>query len=44
MVDWPRQHIERLFHPKYPTEYIQRPEKVAENLEAFRVFHENMRK
>ena len=44
MVDWPRQHIERLFHPKYPTEYIQRPEKVAENLEAFRAFHENMLK
>lgn len=44
MVDWPRQHIERLFHPKYPTEYIQRPEKVAENLEAFRAFHEKMLK
>ena len=44
MVDWPRQRIERLFHPKYPTEYIQRPEKVAENLEAFRAFHEKMLK
>lgn len=42
MVDAGRQRIERLFHPKYPTEYIQRPEKVAENLEAFGAFHREM--
>ena len=34
--------IERVFHPKFPLEYIQRPEKLTENLEAFRRFHENM--
>ena len=44
MVDLNSNHIERVFHPKYPTEYIQRPEKWAENLEAFRAFHEKMKR
>ena len=43
MVDAKRNRIERVFHPKFPLEYIQRPEKLAENLETFRRFHENMR-
>ena len=42
MVDAGRNRIERVFHPKFPLEYIQRPEKFTENLEAFRRFHENM--
>ena len=42
MVDAERNRIERVFHPKFPLEYIQRPEKLTENLEAFRRFHENM--
>ena len=42
MVDAGRNRIERVFHPKFPLEYIQRPEKLTENLEAFRRFHENM--
>ena len=43
MVDAPRNRIERVFHPKFPLEYIQRPEKLAENLESFRRFHESMK-
>ena len=43
MVDAQRNRIERVFHPKFPLEYIQRPEKLAENLEAFRRFHESMK-
>ncbi len=43
MVDAKHNRIERVFHPKFPLEYIQRPEKLAENLETFRRFHENMR-
>ena len=42
MVDAKRNHIERVFHPKFPLEYIQRPEKLTENLEAFRRFHQEM--
>ena len=42
MVDAQRNRIERVFHPKFPLEYIQRPEKLAENLESFRRFHESM--
>ena len=42
MVDAGRNRIERVFHPKFPLEYIQRPEKLTENLEAVRRFHENM--
>ena len=42
MVDLPHNRIERVFHPKYPAEYIQRPEKLAENLETFRAFHEKL--
>ena len=44
MVDPVRGRIERVFHAKYPTEYIQRPEKIAENLAAFRAFHEIMKR
>ncbi|MBO5122904.1 MAG: coproporphyrinogen dehydrogenase HemZ, partial [Oscillospiraceae bacterium] len=43
MVDIRRDdRIERLFHPKFPTEYIQRKEKIAENLEKFAAFHREM--
>ena len=43
MVDAQHNRIERVFHPKFPLEYIQRPEKLAENLESFRRFHESMK-
>ena len=43
MVDAAHNRIERVFHPKFPLEYIQRPEKLAENLESFRRFHESMK-
>ena len=43
MVDAQRNRIVRVFHPKFPLEYIQRPEKLAENLESFRRFHESMK-
>ena len=43
MVDAQRNRIERVVHPKFPLEYIQRPEKLAENLESFRRFHERMK-
>ena len=43
MVDAQRNRIERVFHPKFPLEYIQRPEKLAENLESFRRFHKSMK-
>ena len=43
MVDAQRNRIERVLHPKFPLEYIQRPEKLAENLESFRRFHESMK-
>ena len=43
MVDAQRNRIERVFHPKFPLEYIQRPKKLAENLESFRRFHESMK-
>ena len=44
MVDPVNNRIERVFHAKFPNEYIQRPEKIAANLSAFRAFHENMKK
>ena len=44
MVDAGRGRIERVFHAKFPTEYIQRPEKLEENLAMFRSFHEAMLK
>ena len=44
MVDARRGRIERVFHAKFPTEYIRREDKRAENLRAFRTFHENMLK
>ena len=42
MVDPVHDRIERVFHPKFPLEYIQRPEKLTENLESFRRFHQEM--
>lgn len=42
MVDAANEHIERVFHAKFPNEYITRPEKQEENLRAFRAFHEKM--
>ena len=44
MVDLQSGDIRRVFHAKYPQEYIARPEKVTENLNAFRLFHENLKK
>ena len=44
MVDPVRDRIERVFHLKFPTEYIARPEKLRQDLETFRRFHENMQK
>ncbi len=41
MVDPARNRIERAFNLKFPTEYIQRPEKAAENQAAFRAFYES---
>ena len=41
MVDSARNRIERVFNLKFPTEYIQRPEKITENLAAFRQFYLN---
>lgn len=42
MVDPAKNHIERVFNLKFPQEYIQRPEKIAANQEAFRKFYGNM--
>ena len=42
MVDSAHDRIERVFNLKFPQEYIQRPEKIAENQRAFRVFYERM--
>jgi len=39
MVDPAKNRIERVFNLKFPTEYIQRPEKISENLETFRQFY-----
>ena len=39
MVDPARNRIERVFNLKYPQEYVQRPEKIAANQEAFRAFY-----
>ena len=44
MVDPVRDRIERVFRPKFPTEYIARPETLRQDLETFRRFHENMQK
>ena len=38
MVDRRRNRIERAFNLKFPLEYIQRPEKVAENQRVFAAF------
>ena len=42
MVDPVAGRIERVFHAKFPQEYIQREDKRTENREAFRAFHEHM--
>lgn len=43
MVDIRRDdRIDRVFHPKYPTEYIQRQEQVSADLEKFAAFHREM--
>jgi oxygen-independent coproporphyrinogen-3 oxidase len=43
MVDADRGRIERVFHPKFPREYIDRPEKIDADLRAFADFHRAMR-
>ena len=43
MVDIRRDdRIDRVFHPKYPTEYIQRQDQVSADLEKFAAFHREM--
>ncbi len=42
MVDARAGHIERVFHAKFPNEYIQREDKRRENRETFRDFHLHM--
>ena len=42
MVDRRRSHIERVFNMKYPQEYVERPEKIEENQQAFRAFYAKM--
>ena len=37
-----RDRIERAFNLKYPQEYIQRPEKIAENQRSFREFYQEV--
>lgn len=44
MVDPTAGRIERVFHAKYPNEYITRPEKIQKNLEGFAAFYRAMRK
>ena len=39
LVDPSRNRIERVFNLKYPLEYVQRPEKIAVNQQAFRAFY-----
>ncbi len=43
MVDPVHNRIERVFNLKYPQEYVQRPEKIAANQEAFRAFYSNQK-
>lgn len=40
MVDPAANRIERVFNLKFPQEYIQRPEKIQANQEAFRAFYQ----
>ena len=44
MVDPAADRIERVFHAKYPNEYITRPEKIEKNLEEFADFYRRMKK
>ena len=44
MVDPAAGRIERVFHAKYPNEYITRPEKIQKNLEDFADFYCRMKK
>ena len=43
MVDAAGGRIERVFNPKYPAEYRERPEKILENHRAFREFYQSGR-
>ena len=42
MVDAAGNRISRVFHAKFPQEYIDRPEKIRENLDSFRRFHQEL--
>ena len=42
MVDRAGGRIQRAFNLKFPQEYIQRPEKIVENHQAFRAFYQQM--
>ena len=44
MVDPAAGRIERVFHAKYPNEYITRPEEIQKNLEDFADFYRRMKK
>ena len=44
MVDPAAGRIERVFHAKYPNEYITRPEKIQKNLQEFSAFYRSMKK
>ena len=44
MVDPAAGRIERVFHAKYPNEYITRPEKIQKNLGDFAAFYRAMKK
>jgi len=44
MVNRAENRIERVFNFKFPQEYLQRPEKLAENQKAFYEFHQAMLK
>ena len=44
LVDPAAGRIERVFHAKYPNEYITRPEKIQKNLEGFAAFYRAIRK
>lgn len=44
LVDPVRNRIQRAFNLKFPQEYIQRPEKIAENQRSFREFYQEVTK
>ena len=43
MVEFGTNHIERVFNPKYPREYTERPEKLLANQAAFAAFYTNLK-